>query len=77
MLVKESLANSPSLWCELTDASGKLLACSRVDPGSAADTGFCKILDLRGLPFSIGTKYCVRISAPLTPNAASPAAFNF
>jgi glycosyltransferase involved in cell wall biosynthesis len=75
MLVKESLANSPSLWCELTDASGKLLACSRVDPGSAADTGFCKILDLRGLPFSIGTKYCVRLSAPLTSNTASPAAW--
>jgi glycosyltransferase involved in cell wall biosynthesis len=75
MLVKESLSNSPSLWCELTDAAGKLLACSRVDPRSAADAGFCKILDLRGLPFSIGAKYCVRISAPRTPSAPSPAAW--
>jgi hypothetical protein len=75
MLVKESLANSPSLWCELTDAAGRLLACSRVKPESAADAGFYKILDLRGLPFSIGTKYRVRVSAPLTPSAASPAAW--
>src|SRR5438067_2532403 len=53
MLANDDSANSAPLWCELTDPSGNLLACSQTDPITSAEEPFCKILDLRNIPLSI------------------------
>lgn len=60
LLFASQVGTSFDVWCELTDRSGVVVASSAASISGLKERSY-KILDLRGIPLSIGEKYHIRL----------------
>jgi glycosyltransferase involved in cell wall biosynthesis len=61
-------------WCELTDASGEILAFGTASVSGTGERPY-KILDLRDVPLAVGAKYCVHLQTAGAPEEPAVSAW--